>query len=219
MMKCRAIQNTQMEKYSMKRLVKMVEKMTQFLSREHASFSILGKDIGELREYFKHSTFDQSGVLSVFPSSVSLMSYQVHAAYVLFLLNDHCYGKLSPLLCERLQLDSLELNTLLHQVDGNHPYFMDVRQDFNGYLIKLVSNDQVLLEQIYALKLQPPPPWIATNLNPVDVIFLQGKEEYYWHTFWLRFVETLNEAELAEYYQENDISELWQDYLSSDIHL
>ena len=39
MMKCRAIQNTQMEKYSMKRLVKMVEKMKQFLSREHASFS------------------------------------------------------------------------------------------------------------------------------------------------------------------------------------
>jgi hypothetical protein len=67
-----------------------------------------------------------------------------------------------------------------------------------------------------SLRLQTVVPWKATNLNPLELSMLQGKEEYYWNTFWLRFYHSLNEHELSEFLSREDIPLIWKKYFHSD---
>lgn len=90
--------------------------------------------------------------------------------------------------------------------------FLRVQRDFNGYFIGLVTNNTLLLNAIIQTKLEVVPPWIATTLSPQEFLFPQGKEEFYWNTFWLRFYESIDGKDLTQYLSQYEIPIVWKDY-------
>lgn len=192
----------------------LFKKISSFFKKEEESFNIVDIDIGILKQEFKDSDYLAEGTLSEFPTIVSLIHYEIKAAYGLVLIDDRSYTQLKDFLLKKINLniDNLHLNFVEKIIFNSNKYFLKIEKDFNGSIISLITSDQELLNDLVSLKLQPPPPWKATQLLPKDFLFPQGKEEYYWNTFWLRFYESLDEKALTQYLSQIEIPKSWQEY-------
>ena len=182
--------------------------------KKEESFSIVDTDIHVLKSEFNNSEYIMEGCISEFPTIVSLTNYDVKAAYGLVLLDDITYKSLSSYLITKLRrsFDTFTLNKVEKLTLENHKYFIKIDKNFNGILFSFITDDALFLKDMIYLKIQPPPPWIATNLEPKDFLFPQGKDEYYWNTFWLRFYEKLDSIELENYLKEYDVPSTWVEY-------
>lgn len=192
----------------------LLNKISNIFRKKEESFNIVDTDIHVLKSEFSSSEYIMEGCISEFPTIVSLTNYDVKAAYGLVLLDDIAYKNLNSYLITKLQRSSSKftLNEVEKLTLENYKYFIKIEKDFNGILLSFITDDSIFLKDIINLKIQPPPPWIATNLEPKDFIFPQGKEEYYWNTFWLRFYEKIDSIELENYLKEYDVPSKWVEY-------
>lgn len=192
----------------------LLNKISNIFRKKEESFNIVDTDIHVLKSEFSSSEYIMEGCISEFPTIVSLTNYDVKAAYGLVLLDDIAYKNLNSYLITKLQRSSstFTLNEVEKLTLENHKYLIKIEKDFNGILFSFVTDDAIFLKDIINLKIQPPPPWIATNLEPKGFLFPQGKEEYYWNTFWLRFYEKLDPIELENYLKEYDVPSKWVEY-------
>lgn len=195
----------------------LLSKISNIFKRKEETFNIVDTDIRILKNEFNSSDYIVEGCINEFPTIVSLSNYDVKAAYALCLLDDFSQKKLNRYFISKLKksFDELTLNKVEKLTLENHKYFIKIEKDLNGTLLSFVTDDEVFLKDIIHLKLQPPPPWLSTNLEPKDFLFPQGKEEYYWNTFWLRFYGTLDSIELERYLSNYDIPSKWIEYFKN----
>ena len=195
----------------------LLNKISNIFKRKEETFDIVDTDIRILKNEFNSSNYIEEGSISEFPTIVSLSNYDVKAAYGLVLLDEITYRNLNGYLTTKLQRSSntFTLNKVEKLTLENHKYFIKIEKDFNGILFSFVTDDALFLKDIINLKIQPPPPWIVTNLEPKDFLFPQGKEEYYWNTFWLRFYGTVDSTELKRYLSNYDIPSKWIEYFKN----
>lgn len=191
-----------------------VYKIVSNFFKKEIKFQIINIDIRDLKFTYLNSRFKKKGILSSYPSMVSLSNSEINAGYMLTLINEESFHDLYEIF-----LIPLNINIKNQRLDNTEKYinngsisFLRVQKDFGGYLIGLVTDDVLLLNQIMQAKLDVVPPWIATNLTPKDFIFSQGKEEFYWNTFWLRFYESMAEQDLKQYLSQYDIPLEWEEY-------
>lgn len=196
----------------------LFEKISSTFRRKEESFNIVDTDINLLKQEFSDSNYLSEDCLSEFPTIVSLINYDVKAAYALILLDDISYIDISNCLINKIKIniEDVTLNEVIKVFVGNYKYFIKIERNFNGLIFNLITDDQILLDELINMELQPPPPWIATYLEPKDFVFPQGKEEYYWNTFWLRFYEKLDPIELENYLNKYDVPSKWLEYFKID---
>ena len=192
------------------------KRLSKYLNKNAESFEILNINTNYLKEMYASKILEREGLISEYPTIVSLKNYEINALYLLILVDELSYKKICSLMKDQCDIDLSALGSdskTQKKIDHEHIYFYKVENEFNGYLFGLITDDIELMNIISALELHTVAPWNATNLLPKDLVYLQGKEEYYWNTFWIRFYQSLNEKELEHYLSEANSPQLWKDYL------
>jgi hypothetical protein len=198
--------------------MKLFKRISKFFSKNIDSFEILNVNTNDLKEIYTDKNLDEDGVISEYPTVVSLKHYDINALYLLSLVDEQSYNKI----CEEIEIrcgikliNRVDSETVITN-DKNHIYIFRNEREFSGCLFGLITDDVEMIKRLISLRLQTVVPWKATNLNPLELSMLQGKEEYYWNTFWLRFYHSLNENELSEFLSREDIPLIWKKYFHSD---
>ena len=198
--------------------MKLFKRISKFFSKNIDSFEILNVNTNDLKEIYTDKNLDEDGVISEYPTVVSLKHYDINALYLLSLVDEQSYNKI----CEEIEIrcgikliNRVDNETVITN-DKNHIYIFRNEREFSGCLFGLITDDVEMIKRLISLRLQTVVPWKATNLNPLELSMLQGKEEYYWNTFWLRFYHSLNENELSEFLSCEDIPLIWKKYFHSD---
>jgi hypothetical protein len=198
--------------------MKLFKRLSKFFSKNIDSFEILNINTNDLKEIYADKSLDEDGLISEYPTVVSLKHYDINALYLLSLVDEKSYNKI----CEEIKIKCGV--KLIDYIDGeavitnhkSHRYIFRNKREFSGCLFGLITDDVEMIKQLINLRLQTVVPWKATNLNPLELSMLQGKEKYYWNTFWLRFYHSLNENELSEFLSREDIPLIWKDYFHND---
>lgn len=94
-------------------------------------------------------------------------------------------------------------------------------QRYSGIMVRLLTNDVVLLKAIAAQPFSPPPPWVAWyEEGPTCVLERQGDLEYWlsyvWDKFWLKLSESTQEQYIADWRvkTESYISDVdWEEWI------
>jgi hypothetical protein len=198
--------------------MKLFKRISKFFSKNIDSFEILNVNTNDLKEIYTDKNLDEDGVISEYPTVVSLKHYDINALYLLSLVDEQSYNKI----CEEIEIrcgikliNRVDNETVITN-DKNHIYIFRNEREFSGCLFGLITDDVEMIKRLISLRLQTVVPWKAINLNPLELSMLQGKEEYYWNTFWLRCYHSLNENELSEFLSRKDIPLIWKKYFHSD---
>lgn len=109
----------------------------------------------------------------------------------------------------------LEQESVYSNCDGSS-LKLNVRREFNGLIIELITNSKTFLEQLDATFKAPPAPWFAfPGMAPIEAIMSkQGSLEYWWNSIWNPFwLHASDEARMA-YLKQHGASDEWIEYLA-----
>ncbi|MFA9394806.1 MAG: hypothetical protein ACERJ1_08850 [Halodesulfovibrio sp.] len=133
----------------------------------------------------------------VFPRPICMESKGVFAHRLVFLVDDSSLERLWVLIkqngfdCANDTTDGVVTNS-----ESSFSLFIKKEKDFGGTLIRMVTNHNVLIEAILALRLSPPRPEISfPELEPDSIGSLQGSLEYWWYELWKPYWCSLSPVE------------------------
>jgi hypothetical protein len=93
-----------------------------------------------------------------------------------------------------------------------------LRPEFSGAVAVIVTNSTALLDDINALALEPPPPWIAfPKLDPSTAGSLQGSIEYWWNWLFQPFWSVADHDARALHLARNPADQDWQDFVAAHV--
>lgn len=110
---------------------------------------------------------------------------------------------------------SLEQDSVYSNGDGSS-LKLNVRREFNGLIIELITNSNTFLEELDATFKAPPAPWFAfPDMAPIESITSkQGSLEYWWDWIWSPFWQHASDEVRMAYLRKHKASDEWIEYLA-----
>lgn len=110
---------------------------------------------------------------------------------------------------------SVEQESVYSNSDGSS-LKLNVRREFNGLIIELITNSKTFLEGLDATFKAPPAPWFAfPDMAPIESITSkQGRLEYWWDCIWNPFWQHASDEVRMAYLRKHKASDEWIEYLA-----
>lgn len=85
--------------------------------------------------------------------------------------------------------------------------------EFNARVVILVTNSLALVEAVRDLPITPPGPWVVfPQVDPNELLGLQGSLEWWWDVYWQPFWENLDEPAQQAFLQQSGAPQAWVDF-------
>lgn len=93
---------------------------------------------------------------------------------------------------------------------------LNIRREFNGLIIELITNSRTFLEQLDATFKAPPAPWFAfPDMAPIEAVMSkQGSLDYWWEWIWNPFWQHASDEVRLAYLKQHGASNEWIEYLA-----
>jgi hypothetical protein len=183
---------------------------------------VLGYAPAELLRLFPNSGVgDLAGVSNAYPKKFSLAPAGAHAVYAALLIGKSDIGKLMERVDGRFLLESTR------QFQGkaviqNKSMYSNARlcflrtDEFEGHVIKFVTDCPDFLNDVDRCRFAPPPPWIAFEgcIPHCWGGSMQGAQEYYNDHFFAPFFFSLGAKDQKTYCEKYAASPDWENALA-----
>jgi len=196
--------------------MKIREKIKSFL-KFGPKEQILGYSIDELKVIFPRSLSEWTVPVDGYPRISRLISVEINAFYFSLLIDRHDENSFLSLIEHHFLLEaSRKFNeaevTQYRSKNDNERLVCLIGDEFEGKVVKMVTNDVDFIKSVLDFGFSVPPPWIVfRGVKPYwRPGAMQGAEGYYDDNFFSPFYEGLNEVERAEYLLKYSANDEWR---------
>lgn len=173
------------------------------------------KPIDEMAEAYPHSALNPAQDFANYPAKVFLGTKNIFAYRLDFMVSEPDAARVVHAVGTEFALPSPATFQEGHIKKGSLSLHFSSRPEFGGAVIVIVTNSIPLLNEIDALDLAPPPPWIVfPDADPSALGSLQGAMEYWfdWHFF--PFWNSADTAARSHYLAKHGASKAWLEFVA-----
>lgn len=171
---------------------------------------------------FPKDDFKEISILKKYPSVTLLIEDNVYAYRMLF-----CVDNESAEIILQLINDHFKSNITIEGANdivissGNQAISFNMYNDFEGKVVRLITNSDAFFSKIWELKIMPPPPWISfPEIDPDGLGSMQGNLSFWWDWMWLPFWDSLDSAQKEDYLIANAAPLGWVEYFNFyEVHI
>ncbi|SDJ48409.1 hypothetical protein [Pseudomonas indica] len=153
---------------------------------------------------------------SPYPKKIFLGGKGLFAYHATMMISDNEFEQFRELVEAHFDLKTIspEQEVSLRNSDGT-ALKLSIRQEFNGWVIEMITNSKALLDGLDASFKMPPPPWTAfPKMEPIEAVMSkQGSLEYWWNWFWSPFWDHADSETRKSYLRDHKASEEWAECL------
>lgn len=174
------------------------------------------KPVDEMARAYPESALETRKDFSAYPAKTFLGAKCVFAYRLEFAVSEHDAARVIDAIAAAFPLSSRDTFQEGSAQGAGAAVHFSLRPEFGGAVAVIVTNSTSLLDNIDALALEPPPPWIAfPELDPSTVGSLQGSIEYWWDWLFLPFWSAADHDTRARYLARHPADQDWLDFLAA----
>lgn len=95
---------------------------------------------------------------------------------------------------------TLEKSKYIVMISKNEAIALNIYSDFEGEVVRLITNSECIINGVWKLNVAPPPPWISfPEIDPDGLGSMQGNLSFWWDWMWLPFWNSMDKTERENY--------------------
>ncbi|OMQ18214.1 hypothetical protein [Serratia oryzae] len=163
---------------------------------------------------FPKHNFQKISDLKKYPCVISLVEDNTYAYRMFFCADKKFSQGIIDLINEEFESNITFENTsdtLLFL--KNEAIVLNVYNDFEGEVVRIITNSEIFVRKLWELKITPPPPWISfPEIDPDGLGSMQGNLSFWWDWMWLPFWNSMDTSEKKYYLIAHSAPLNWIEY-------
>lgn len=176
----------------------------------------------DLTSIFPKENFQQILEIDKYPNLSTLVNDNIYAYSLFFYTDINHTQKVIDVINKNFN-SNIELKDAKDIVisSSQEAVTFNFYNDFSAEVLRLVTNSEKTIKEIWNLNISPPAPWVSfPEIDPDGLGSMQGNLSFWWDWMWLPFWNSMNKDQKDKYLIENSAPASWVEYFDFyDAHI